>query len=74
MSDFKIEKGVPLDNSGRGRKRKYPFDQLEVDDSILITDAKAKSMSSLASNFSRKNGVKLKVRSVDDGVRVWRVA
>ena len=65
-----IEKGIPIParKPGGGRKPKYPFDQMEVGDSILL-DSK--------SGMSKKIREKLKPKVfrtalMDGKARIWR--
>ena len=69
MEDVEIEIGVPLP-AGR---RKYPFRELGVEESFLVRGGKAVILSNLANRYGKKLGRKYVVRTVDGGVRVWRV-
>jgi len=73
MSEFTIEKGVPVPKQvGAGRKNKYPFDALEVGDSFFVKDTKVKAISKTCSNHGKRLSRKFASRTVDGGVRVWR--
>lgn len=69
MSDVQIEKGIPI--PGRGGSSKYPWADLQVGDSFLLSSDNAPSASSLSTG-AKKAGIKIKVREVENGVRVWR--
>jgi hypothetical protein len=69
MSDVQIEKGIPVPT--RGRASKYPWNELQVGDSFLLPNDDAPSASSLSTG-AKKAGIKIKVREVENGVRVWR--
>lgn len=70
MNKFKIEKDVPVPS----RKGIYPFDDMTVGDSILVTGAKkdfhrARNASSV---YGKRHGLKFETRTVDGGLRIWR--
>lgn len=70
-----IEKAVPLPETHRPvRTSKYPFGAMEVGDSFLAQDIKATTMYSSVARYVKASGntKKFTVRSVSDGVRVWR--
>lgn len=74
-----IDKRVPIPDQNR-RTRKYPFNDMEVDDSFFVgchfTDVRkiANSVSSAAIVYAKKNkGTKFTVRRFKEGVRCWRV-
>lgn len=74
---FKIDKSVPMPGiSGiTGRPEKYPFSQMEVGDSVFFDGVKVGGKEYVASQMSgRKNGWKFSGRSIDGGLRIWRVA
>lgn len=78
---FKIDKGVPLPpnsgNKGKG-SRKYPFDDMQVGDSIFFEteypNQRRELLWSVLTSYQKRNGMKYATRIVDGGVRVWRVA
>lgn len=75
MTEFKIEKGVPLPpKKSGGRGRKHPFYEMEVGDSVLVVGKERNIVSGLVGNPSRKYGFKFATRAVEGGVRVWRIA
>ena len=74
MSEFKIEKGVPMpDNRNYGATR-YPFRQMEVGDSLFVPGQTTATFSGVPGGWARRAGFKFACRTVEGGVRVWRVA
>jgi len=76
----KIEKDVKLPEVHS--KHKYPWDQMEVNDSVLITADKGQSLYDLkrkvgpaARYYGDVTGKKFKTLLMreDNGVRVWRI-
>ena len=63
-----IEKGVALPT--RALNGKYPFAEMEVGDSFFVPKKRTIQTKSAATQL----GFKFKVRHVDGGCRVWRVA
>jgi len=78
MSEFKIDKNVPIPEGRWGKRRKkYPFDEMEVGDSFFIHGGKQESITSIMRHWREKLGHKYTTRSVVEngvkGVRVWRI-
>lgn len=89
MSSFKIEKGVPLAKKTvqpRGfAPGKYPFEDMEVGDSFFYPatdgDSARKRMAASTLNYGKRRAKwfpgeaprKYSIRSVEGGLRVWRV-
>jgi hypothetical protein len=72
---FKIEKGVPIPPR-RGRQSKYPVAELGSGESFLVPVGAFKKPQSVVSTLyaaAKRSGVKVSVRIMDDGVRVWRI-
>ena len=78
---FEVEHGIPIKSW-----RKYPFEEMEVDDSFFIpcVDTKERrrltcAVLSLASQkrLSRGDGFRITVRTIKNsdqyGIRVWRI-
>lgn len=71
---YTIEKGIPVP-----KKRKYPFDKMEVGDSFLIkhdgtTNFRTAIGGHITAHVRRNPGTKFTSRNTDDGdVRVWRL-
>lgn len=73
--DYKIEKGVEIP-ARRGRKPKYPVALLNAGESFLVPNGSFKQASSVVSSLyaaAKRVGIKVSVRIMEDGVRVWRV-
>jgi len=71
-----IEKGIPF-SDGRSlikRKCKYPWRDMEVGDSFLVTHVGQKAMAVTAKYHARKTGWRFRASTVENGVRVWRIA
>jgi len=66
---FKVEKGIPVPPV----KNKYPWLQMEVGDSFFVPGVTCKEFRTQPSSAGRRYGRKYASRSVDGGVRVWRV-
>lgn len=73
---FKIEKDVPVakisGGPGRPRDSKYPFDLMDVGDSFFV-DTDKSSGHIVAQGNKRHPDRKFVSRTVEGGVRVWRV-
>lgn len=69
---FEIEKFVPI-QTGYAKKKKYPFAEMEVGDSILFCESDMKSARSCSHAFGVRHGMKFTTRLVDGGMRIWRV-
>lgn len=74
---YEIQKDIPTpprDQLGRGRTRRYPFAEMDVGDSFLVPD---RSAGAIAQAIRRANttleGKRFGYRTVNDGVRVWRI-
>jgi hypothetical protein len=64
---FKIEKGIPM-----SKRRKYPFAEMEIGDSVFIEGLK--SVAEISGSFRGHRPKKFATRQVDGGIRVWRIA
>lgn len=80
---FKIDKEIPHDGRGSARENFFPFPDMKVGDSFLMpfglktprgTPISASTLSSAAVSYGRKHGVKFSTRTVDGGIRCWRIA
>jgi len=69
----KIEKGIPITPNKPSRERKYPWLELGIGDSFLITTG-CVNVASMVAAAGNKYGRKFSTRKVDEGTRVWRVA
>jgi hypothetical protein len=80
---FVIEKGIdmpPIPGGNRGSRsprltpQHYPWEQMEVGDSFIVTNRPVKKISTAAVYAQRRHGMKFACRSVGNGIRVWRTA
>lgn len=70
---IKIEAGIPFPKEGMWTT-KYPWRELDVDQSFFVANATFRTMQSGASLAGRRLGKTFRARKVDGGVRVWRLA
>lgn len=74
---MKIETGIDLPPANTfQRQRKYPFRDMNVGDSILFTPEPLgveSKPAKAARVFAYRNGFKFAARTVDGGVRIWRI-
>lgn len=67
-----IEKGIPAPESSGSKK--YPFVDLAVGDSVFIDGAKFKGKEYCAAKAAaRYKGFKIRAKSENGGIRIWRV-
>ncbi len=87
MSEFKVEHSVAIKGSAHGKSKgapeKYPISQLKVGDSFLVSCADSErrmmvrrmsGVCQMRKRFGTAQGWSFVVRTVDGGVRVWRIA
>lgn len=69
-----VEKGIEVTakEGRRGRRSVYPFADMEPGDSFL-SDRSLKVTSAAAYAAGQRLGVRFSCRTVEGGVRVWRV-
>ena len=80
MSEYKMEKGIPLAWIRRRRPSlKYPFDQMEAGDSFFVPLNAGDELKSLCGRVThatisatKRLGRKFTLRSGETGVRIWR--
>lgn len=72
---MKIDKGIPLPEPQRGaHSLKYPFQQMEVGDSVFFEGQKIGDRPYIAAKkCGRTKGRRFSGRNVEGGVRIWRV-
>ena len=74
MSEFIIEKNIPIP-----KIVKYPFNQMQVGDSVFIKNGKPQGKEAIAArvlaNYRRGQGFacKFHIARVEGGIRIWRV-
>jgi len=64
-----VESGIPMPT----RSSKYPYEELSVGDSFLVTDIPSQIVSNNNWRMSKKLGRRFVAKKVDGGVRVWRI-
>jgi hypothetical protein len=70
---YKIEKNVPIVEYAGGGRRKYPYKDMVVGDSVLLPSTKASHLFQLAANaWLKKHRSDVKIVRCQD--RVWMVA
>ena len=71
---MKIEKNTPIPASSKGRPRKYPFAEMQPGDSVFFDGEKVGSNPYVAAQMvGRKKNWKFSGRTIDGGLRIWRV-
>lgn len=71
---IQIDKDVPFPGAPTKRAPKYPWATMEVGESFLVT-APPKYFQSMVGHAGRLHkGRKFACRSIDGGIRVWRIA
>lgn len=72
---MKIEKGVPIpDKVPTGRGRKYPWEEMEVGDSLFFDNKTEYEQARSASGaYARNHEVKFTSRMTLEGYRIWRI-
>ena len=78
----KIIKGIPVPDKPTGRPRKYdiPLDKMSVGDHVKISveneiDKEAKVIRNFVGRYVKRNpNRQYTVRTLDNGVGIWRVA
>lgn len=72
---MRIERGVPIPAPvrGRGRRSRYPFDDMQPGDSFEAAGAKAGSLQQAARRVAMRTGWRFTTRQTETGARCWRV-
>lgn len=78
MTQFKIERGIPVPSSiGRGgRESKYPFEKMRVGDSFALDNEKQLQSARNAAYLYKKSTPDFNygaVQNDDGGGRLWRL-
>lgn len=66
---IKIDKGIPMPQISK----KMPYKDMEVGDSFFVPGMTAKKVGSNLAYAKEKTGFQFTSRTVDGGVRVWRI-
>jgi hypothetical protein len=67
-----FDKNVPLPKRV-GQQRKYPFDEMQVGDSFLMTGPDAWKIGTAARAYAHIHGWKVTIRKTPEGLRCWRI-
>lgn len=75
---YEIENGIEIPKSNYGYYSKYPFGEMEIGESFFVPFGDDKHIirvrvQTAASYYGKRNNVRFLTRTVDGGVRVWRV-
>ena len=72
---MKIDRKFPIPTSkGIGAPRKYPFLDMDVGDSVFFEGKKIPCKEYTAAQAAgSRTGVKFAARTVDGGLRIWRI-
>lgn len=70
---IKIDKDIPIPEIIKGRKSKYPINEMEVGDSFFIEGGKVSITSSLNQKLSRVGKKRLVGKIEGTGLRIWRI-
>lgn len=71
MSEIKVESGIPMPSRSTG---KYPLKVMIKGDSFFIpADVTTNYLQANLFSSAKRAGIKISTRSVDGGLRVWRV-
>ena len=68
--DIKIESNIPLPKSRTSRK--YPYENMAVNDSFFVTDVTMPTLCNLNSRYGKRFNAKYVARKEGEGIRVWR--
>lgn len=72
---IKIEKGIPIPRIKRNSSKvDYPFEKLKIGDSFKLRDGDYFRSGQLKAAISKALKIKLIVRTMKSGPRIWRVA
>lgn len=68
-----IVKGLPAPPR-TAKNRIYPFAEMEVGDCLIVGLDRRKSVSGAAKTYGASSGKRFTVRTLPDGVHVWRLS
>ena len=79
---MKIEKNIPVPQIRKvrrspgvgGQNRIYPFNEMEIGDSIFIVGQTTKGKAcDCAHQYGRRRNIRFTGRATEGGVRIWRI-
>ena len=69
-----FDKDVPMPPNTRGGwPKKYYFDLMQIGESQFLPDVTQDKINPVAQQIKRRLGYKFSIRSVEGGVRIWRI-
>lgn len=68
----KVEKGIPIPEKIHDTYQKYPFNNMNVGDSITVDGSLAPSARCSAYTYAKRHGVSFVTRRDGARVRIWR--
>lgn len=71
---IKIEHNIPIPPPETGRKRRWPFLEMKVGESIEVLEIEADRARAAAHNTATRHGFQFTTRRTGVGIRIWRVA
>lgn len=69
-----IEKNIPPPTENPGPKKTAPYWHMEIGDSVLIKGQSQTTITGHAGKIGKITGAKFMTRTMDGGIRVWRIA
>jgi hypothetical protein len=73
MTEFKIDKNIPIPKRIYDSEYPYPIDNLNVGDSFFIEERTSTQVSHIISRGNKMLGKRFTSRTMDGGVRIWRI-
>jgi len=76
MNEVMVEKNVDMPVM-RVTASKYPYDEMEVGDSFMVTSERVSMINTMCGVNKKKGeelGMKFIAKRVEGGVRVWRIS
>lgn len=73
IDDNPIPIPPPATGPQKGKSFKYPFHKLDVGESFFVENLQSRNLGGSVTYASKVLGRKFITRSMDGGVRVWRV-
>ncbi len=72
---IKIDKNIPIPSPRGGSASMYPLDTMEIGDSFFIGGVESRLLQiRIMGKAQTKNPKKFTTRTVDGGIRCWRIA
>lgn len=71
---YEIDKDVPVPTNAVGGSPKYPWGTMERGDSFFVPNVPKGRLTAAVWAAQKKSGFRFTTRTVDGGIRVWRIA